>query len=182
MVNATRWVCTRCRPYACRDPYRRVLNDMSHRKLCLLVRSCLEKCLTPTRWHGECVTCPAGLGMLGAAGSNLRNPQNVPEERLRDIPSRNPLSASSSFLREPAVLFLVRPACMAASLLPRCSPCASFGVLRPGAGTRTRRNLTIKAAVVEVPTQYSKVGCLLLAAQQTFCSQPASEYFAAVAL
>ena len=181
MVNATRWVCTRCRPYACRDPYRRVLNDISHRWLCLLMRSCLETCLTPTRWHGECVTCPAGSGMLGAAGSNLRNPQNIPEARLTAIPSRNSTLASNFLLREPAVLFLVRPACMAASLLPRCSPCASFAVLRPGAGTRTRRNLTIKAAVVEVPTQYSKVAYLLMAAQQIFSLKPDREWLAAVA-
>ena len=109
MVNATRWVCTRCRPYACRDPYRRVLNDISHQQLCLVMRHCPEMCLMPTRWHGECVTCPAGSGMLGAAGSNLRNPQNIPEERLAAIPSRNSSSASNLFLREPAVLFAYGP-------------------------------------------------------------------------
>ena len=104
--------------------------------------------------------------MLGAAGSKLRNLPKIREERLTATLSRNSSLASGLFVREPAVLSLVQRACMAASLLPRCSPCASFGVLRPGAGTRTRRNLTIRAVVVEVPTQYSKVGRLSMAAQQ----------------
>ena len=132
------------------------------------MRPCPETCLEPMRWHGECVTCPAGLGMLGAAGSNLRDLQNILEERLEAISSRIALSESNCTSREPAVLLLVQRACMAPSLLPRCSPCASFGVLRHGAGTRTRRNIITGAVVIDVPTQYSKVGCLCMAAQQIF--------------
>ena len=132
---------------------------------------CPETCLKPMRWHGECVTCPAGLGMLGAARSNLRNLPNIPEERLKAIYSSIVASESNRSSREPAVLLLVQHACMAASLLSRCSPCASFGVLRPGEGTRTRRNVLTRALVIEVPTQYSKVGCLFMAAQQIFSSQ-----------
>ena len=49
MVNATRWVCTRCRPYACRDPYRRVLNDISHQQLCLVMRSLPWRCASCPR-------------------------------------------------------------------------------------------------------------------------------------